>query len=88
MLMATENAIHVTCKSTQNSPQEVIFRLDGEHFQPGNQNQHREMSQSLNDFYANKFEQADSDENDYEVRKGEFEWLVEFNFQVNIKFKI
>lgn len=66
MLMATENTIHVTCKTNPSTPQEVLFRLNGEHFQVGNQNQHRQMSESLSDFYANKFEQADSDENDYE----------------------
>lgn len=60
MMMATDNVVHVTYRPGQGAATEVSFRLSGEHFEPTSGQQLQ-----LQDFYANKFEQADdSDETD------------------------
>jgi len=59
MIMATDNVIHVTYQPSQNSAREAMFRLQAEQFQPTSGQQLQ-----LQDFYADKFEPANSDEDE------------------------
>ena len=62
--MATENAIHVTYQPRgEESPREVVFRMNLESFQPVSA-----LKLKMNDFYSNKFENAETDEENNEVR--------------------
>lgn len=58
MLMATENAIHVTFQPRgEESAREVVFRMNLESFQPTNDYQLK-----MTDFYSNKFENEEENE--------------------------
>uniref|UniRef100_A0A914LYJ6 Vitellogenin n=1 Tax=Meloidogyne incognita TaxID=6306 RepID=A0A914LYJ6_MELIC len=66
MLMATENAIHVTYQPRgEESAKEVVFQMNLESFQPTNNYQLK-----MNDFYLNKFKNIENEEegggNNYE----------------------
>jgi hypothetical protein len=64
MLMATENVIHVRYQPNQDSPRDIVFRLSGEHFQPSQEI--KKQFQQLDNFYANQFEPANSEEDNEE----------------------
>jgi hypothetical protein len=64
--MSTENAIHVTYQPKRDeSPDNVVFKMNFESFQPV----YQPLKLKMNDFYLNKFENAeDQFEENNEVR--------------------
>nr|CAD2180193.1 unnamed protein product [Meloidogyne enterolobii] len=62
MLMATENAIHVTYQPRgEESASQVVFRMNLESYQPTNDYQLK-----MNDFYLNKFKNIENEEGEEE----------------------